>query len=385
MTNGENVRLAPNSTTSPLVPSTPARGDLSRLEVALDLLRRGYAVIPAGQDKAALIKWREFQNRLPTEDEVRSWFTQFPTANIAVVTGRISGIVVIDVEAGELDKIDQEKYLIPDTLAVCSGSGGYHYYFRYPANVERVPNKNRIFGEDGPRVDLKGDGGMVIVPPSIHPCGQPYTYPDPDWTLHHDRELAELPSWVLDLLGPQLDGGEGQRLEEDELRRLLAGVAEGQRHDAATRLIGAGLARLPPNKWPGLFWGILHWNLLNRPPTSEEELVNAATDLVEKEAAKRGLNANGILARLRRVQAAWRNKRPSREDVEREVNRLERELLRRGEGRRRWFRSSPPHGRRSPVPHPRVCPSCGAGLGAQAQAFHWRKEHPADPLRRWLE
>ena len=66
---------------------------------ALDFVtKRECSVIPVARDKRPLVKWEEFQKRRPTEEEVESWWTRWPDANIAIVTGRISGLVVVDAD-----------------------------------------------------------------------------------------------------------------------------------------------------------------------------------------------------------------------------------------------------------------------------------------------
>ena len=96
---------------------------------ALDYLARGFSVIPVGQDKRPLLPtWKEFQNRRPTAADVENWFQQYKPTGIAIVTGRISGLVVLDVEAD----VDLTPFRIPLTVAAKTGGGGWHFYFRYP-------------------------------------------------------------------------------------------------------------------------------------------------------------------------------------------------------------------------------------------------------------
>ena len=67
------------------------------LNAALEYLDEGLSIIPIHADtKRPAVKWRDYQTRPPTEQEVTDWFTMWPEANIAVVTGEVSGIVVVD-------------------------------------------------------------------------------------------------------------------------------------------------------------------------------------------------------------------------------------------------------------------------------------------------
>ena len=74
-----------------------------------------YSVIPVGKNKKSLIKWEEYQKRLPTEQEIIDWWAKFPEANVGIVTGLISGLVVIDIDDPIVGK-EALKELIPDNL-----------------------------------------------------------------------------------------------------------------------------------------------------------------------------------------------------------------------------------------------------------------------------
>ena len=122
-------------------------------EIALRYLKNGKSIFPVGKDKKPLIAWDEYQTRLATVDEVEKWWDLYPEANIGIVTGKISGITVIDFD------LDSEDYkTFPETLTVRTGSGGYHLYYQYYP----IRNKTGIL----PHVDIRGDGGYVVAYPS---------------------------------------------------------------------------------------------------------------------------------------------------------------------------------------------------------------------------
>lgn len=110
--------------------------------------------------------------------------------NVGVITGTASGIVVVDVDAAKGGQIPKG---LPDTVAVATGGGGYHFYFRYP---EGVVIKNSA-GKLGEHVDVRGDGGQVVAEGSIHPeTGNRYAWMpgrSPD-----DIEIAEMPPWLIE-------------------------------------------------------------------------------------------------------------------------------------------------------------------------------------------
>lgn len=122
--------------------------------------RFGFSVIPMGTDKRPLVKWLEYQERRPGMGEILSW----PKENLAIITGAISGIVVVDCESRE----DAEWFHCQHggSPAVVQTRRGFHFYFRHPG--ERVKNGIRIHD----RYDVRGDGGYVLAPPSQYVGGE---------------------------------------------------------------------------------------------------------------------------------------------------------------------------------------------------------------------
>ena len=77
---------------------------MTKLESALEYLDRGWSIIPIKPEaKRPAIKWLDFQSRLPTEDEVTDWWTKYPDYDIAIITGSISGVVVVDCDNEEAE------------------------------------------------------------------------------------------------------------------------------------------------------------------------------------------------------------------------------------------------------------------------------------------
>jgi hypothetical protein len=112
------------------------------LEAALSYAKMMLSVIPVGKDKKPLIQWQRYQHEKAPEDQIKGWWKQWPDANIAIVTGKISGIAVIDKDTSEGDEILAE--LISDSLIMPvanTPSGGQHYYFR--CNDEKLSNNAR--------------------------------------------------------------------------------------------------------------------------------------------------------------------------------------------------------------------------------------------------
>lgn len=100
-------------------------------------------------------------------DKIRAWWEKWPRANVAVRTGKESGIIVLDVD-GELGRQSIKGLNLPVTATVLTGRG-FHYYFKHPGG--HVTTKTGLF----PGVDIRGDGGYVLAPPSRHISGKKYT------------------------------------------------------------------------------------------------------------------------------------------------------------------------------------------------------------------
>jgi hypothetical protein len=156
------------------------------IDAALAYRNRDMSVIPL-DGKRPLISWKPFQESCASNDQVEAWGERFPGMNVGVVTGRISGLVVIDADSAEATA-KLEAMDIPATPTVLT-SRGRHYYFAHP----ETPISNRAGLSPG--VDMRGDGGYVVAPPSIHPnTGAVYEWL-PGRSLD-DVTLARLPDWV---------------------------------------------------------------------------------------------------------------------------------------------------------------------------------------------
>jgi hypothetical protein len=160
---------------------------------------RGWSVIPLRpRDKRPLMSWAVFQKRLPDADEIRSWYAHHPDANVGIVTGRLSGIIVLDVDArhggdGSLDKLERRQGPLSCSLMSITGGGGKHFYFAHPGGTE-IRNRVGLY----PGIDLRGDGGYIVAPPSLHPSGNRYAWASTAAAVHEPVEQP--PAWLLERL-----------------------------------------------------------------------------------------------------------------------------------------------------------------------------------------
>jgi len=95
------------------------------LDAALRYLGLGLSVIPIEpRGKAPLVPWKEFQGRRPTRALVVNWYRRWPDAGVAVVCGRISGLVVLDADPRNGDGLARIEHRLPPTPTAGTGGGG---------------------------------------------------------------------------------------------------------------------------------------------------------------------------------------------------------------------------------------------------------------------
>jgi len=204
-------------------------------------LEKGISVIPVGKDKKPLINWKEFQTRRATEEELDQWWSKWPDANIGIVTGRISNLAVVDIEEG--GSVDG----LPPTLMAKTGGGGWHFYYKYEDGIE---NKAR-FRE---LADIRGEGGYVVAPPSLHASGKNYEWLD-------NQEPEPFPKNLI------------PKSKKTDWKKYVNGVVDGSRTDTATRVCGKLMRTFKPDEWEMTVYPMLqNWNQSNKPPMTEREL-----------------------------------------------------------------------------------------------------------------
>ncbi len=165
---------------------------------ARDYLALGWSVIPMqARGKRPVASWREFQHRRPSVQEVAAWFEGQPELNVGVVTGSVSGIVVLDVDVAHggqrsLESLQARHGPVPRTVEALTGGGGRHLYFSHPGGTVAT----RVGIARG--LDVRADGGCVVAPPSEHATGRHYR-----WAAQcspWQARLAPLPPWLLTLI-----------------------------------------------------------------------------------------------------------------------------------------------------------------------------------------
>jgi putative DNA primase/helicase len=162
--------------------------------------------------------------------EIRKDFNRWPGANVGIATGQESRIWVLDVDTPDghgvdgpasLRALEAEHGALPDTLQARSPSGSVHYYFRWPDGVEVRNSTSQV----GPGIDVLGENGIVVAPPSAVPDKGAYVWIN--W-----REIADAPRWLITLA----TAANGAAVEDRQ---------SGEEPEAEPALIAAALAVIP--------------------------------------------------------------------------------------------------------------------------------------------
>lgn len=247
------------------------------LEAALHYLDMGFPIIPIGKNrkkgdnKLPLVGWTEYQTKLPTKEIVNSWFNALKVTGVAIITGKLSGILVLDCEK-EANLTGLE---IPKTPTAITGGGGRHFYFKYPSD-KSIEGCVRF----RPEMDIRADGNCVVAPPSLHATGNQYQW-DKGLALG-EVELAEIPSWLID----ELENRKSEGTKKD-WGEIFQGVDAGKRNETSTFIVGKLLKGLSPDEQETVAWPALRgWNLQNNPPLPESELRNTFESIAERASKK---------------------------------------------------------------------------------------------------
>ena len=154
-----------------------------------------FALQPKGKKPVA--GSRGFKDAATSEILItRSWDDR-PDANIGMATGKVPELWVLDIDGEEgsqsLTAMETELGPLPETLEQRTGSGGRHLFFRWPAGNREVRNKQAL----RPGIDVRGEGGYVVLPPSVHPNGKKY-----EWPYGQTQAIARIPAAWLDVIVP---------------------------------------------------------------------------------------------------------------------------------------------------------------------------------------
>ena len=243
----------------------------------------GSATCEAPGKHPRIMRWPESATTAPAL--IRAWWRRWPEANIGLVTGAPSGLVVLDIDprhGGQVSLEELESRLgpLPATPEVETGGGGRHLYFRHPGS--HVPNSAGILG---PGLDVRGDGGYIVAPPSIHASGRTYVWEGSHHLAH--LEPPSVPAWLLQRLSPSQPKTRPVPRPKSSISDLvITGVKEGQRNSSLARLAGHLLRhRVDPYVALGL---LRSWNQQScQPPLAEAEIMRTIDSIAGAELRRR--------------------------------------------------------------------------------------------------
>lgn len=182
--------------------------EYSLRQYALAYAKMGMAVFPLVPKSKNPATEHGFQDATTDQGQIEKWWRKNPNYNIGIATGRMSGgIVVIDLDIDdEKDKHGNETLRawelehggLPDTCRTITGRGGYHLL--YHTDREIVCSSETLKA-----VDIRGDGGFIVAPPSVHPNGRIY-----EWEQSPDEfaisEANALVYEFIDFVRPERKG-----------------------------------------------------------------------------------------------------------------------------------------------------------------------------------
>lgn len=197
---------------------------------ALQYADRGLAVFPLRPRDKRPATNNGCKAATTNKKQIADWWDKYPDSNIGIATGSISGgLLVIDLDIDENKGINgyetlkewQQSYgELPETWQSITGRGGYHLFYRDSSVI-----KNSVGLYDG--IDIRGDGGYIVAPPSVHPNGKRY-----EWEYGPEEcDIATADSKVIDFLYPAPKEWERQNFEMPEE------LPEGQRTQYLVKML----------------------------------------------------------------------------------------------------------------------------------------------------
>jgi hypothetical protein len=230
---------------------------------AQEYMRRGWPIFPVGgvDGKRPLVKWGDIVATL--DEQVREWLQVLPVTGWGLPTGSRSGIVVVDIDGGEAPSWATPTYTVTTPR-------GFHLYY---ATDERIKNSVKALADN---VDVRGEGGFVVLPGSRRPDGTEY--------VEAGGEMAPLPAEVVEagratapslivLREPEPSSAEVWHRAEAYARRCEPSISGSGGHAQALRVARAMVHgfQLPEGE---ALAAMAAWNASCQPPWSERELAH---------------------------------------------------------------------------------------------------------------
>ncbi len=199
----------------------------------------GLAVIPLQpKDKRPMVAWANYEAVLPSEEQVEAWWEKWSEANIGVICGPHSNLLVLDCDTVEAQKWAKE-HVIQTPLCVTT-SRGYHLYYKWPQNTSITglkEAKSRLKAL-GIGLDLQISGNYVVGPASIHPTGAVYVMYDYFGSSWLDDEVPEF----MELEDSNLQGVDLSGIDLTYVKARFGEIEQGDRNSSMTQFVGSLVA-----------------------------------------------------------------------------------------------------------------------------------------------
>jgi hypothetical protein len=255
---------------------------------AIALARRGLPVFPCMPESKKPVPGSHGCKEATIDLAViERWWRQNPDYNIAIASGPRSGVFVLDVDTdkadgeAELRKLEAQYGKLPQTVEAITAHGR-HLYFACPDRLVRCS-----VSALAPGLDIRGQGGYALAPPSKHPDGG-WTYA---WSVDSASSFAAAPEWLLTKIAAPKRNGSADTTPPSEWRELVSGgVSEGQRNDSLARL--AGLLLCPRVNLDVIVVRdlLLSWNTTHcQPPLDDAEVIAVVNSIAGREVRRRGI------------------------------------------------------------------------------------------------
>ena len=202
-------------------------------EAVLHYAREGFYVVPCNGKIPLLKKWPEKASKGP--EQIKFWWKRWPDANIGIAVGK-SDLLVLDIDGPEgIETYERQRAESGEkakkTPTQRTGGGGFQKFYKRPSGG--CKNRTKFL----PGLDIKCDGGLAIVPPSVHESGKRYKWQEGRSLF--DRKPARVPQWLQHLLDKEVEkeatGGASSNI--DFVRILKEGIPEGSRDDSLLALL----------------------------------------------------------------------------------------------------------------------------------------------------
>lgn len=247
---------------------------------AFEYAVRGYSVIPIRKNKLPQIdSWRAYQTEAADEAQIEAWWKKYPSANIGIVTGKISGITVVDIDTKGGKAVPLDTF--PETYTVKTPTGGFHLYYQYDASIQQTANTFPQF----PNVDIRNDGGYVIAPPSE--CDYMKQKARIKGTYKVERALP-VAAFPVKLFAKQEQASKKPLKGAASLLKSFKAMEDGDgRNVALTKAIGRLLKMSMPQDYEEVAWPIaVSLNQQFKDPLPEKEVRTIFESIGKREKSK---------------------------------------------------------------------------------------------------